>query len=91
MYDRTDPRTALGPAAAASAVPSPVSYPADYIVFGQSPPARQDDSGRHWYARAQNFVVGYSDCDGSVTLATPVRTRPSSRREALNSRSVPMA
>lgn len=39
MYHPADPRTALGPAAAASAVPSPVSYPADYIVFGQCPPA----------------------------------------------------
>ncbi|MGB6615169.1 MAG: hypothetical protein WBE95_13895, partial [Trebonia sp.] len=68
MYHSTDPRTALGPAAAASAVPSPVSYPADYIVFGQCPPAQEDDSGRHWYARGQNFVVGYSDCDGSVTF-----------------------
>lgn len=68
MYHATDPRTALGPAAAASAVPSPVSYPADYIVFGQCPPAQEDDSGRHWYARGQNFVVGYSDCDGSVTF-----------------------
>jgi hypothetical protein len=68
MYDRTDPRTALGPAATASAAASQVSYPADYIVFRQCPPAQEDDNGRHWYARGQNFVVGYSDCDGRVTF-----------------------
>ena len=68
MYHPADPRSALGPAAAASAVPSPVSYPADYIVFRQCLPAQEGDSGRHWYARGQNFVVGYSDCDGPVTF-----------------------
>jgi uracil-DNA glycosylase len=89
MYHPADPRTALGPAAAASAVPSPVSYPADYIVFGQCPPAQEDDGGRHWYARGQNFVVGYSDCDGSVTCAFTAWTSPSKKAGSGGSFAVP--
>jgi hypothetical protein len=46
-----------------------VSYPADYVVFHDAPPAEVDSCGsRHWYARGQNFVVAYSDCAGSMTV-----------------------
>lgn len=69
MYNVTDPRSAL--ATAAPSVPAAshgVSYPADYVVFDEAPPAEVDANGsRHWYARGQNFVVAYSDCAGSMT------------------------
>ena len=44
------------------------SYPADYMIFHDTPPAEVDgNGGRHWYARGQNFVLAYSDCIGSMT------------------------
>jgi mannose-6-phosphate isomerase-like protein (cupin superfamily) len=38
------------------------------VVFHDAAPAEVDPGGnRHWYARGQNFVVGYTDCAGSMT------------------------
>lgn len=75
MYNASDPRATLAsaapsvPAASVPAASPPVSYPADYVVFHDAPPAEVDGNGsRHWYARGQNFVVGYSDCAGSMTV-----------------------
>jgi hypothetical protein len=68
MYDSADPRAVLGTEAPAGGSPSPASYPADYVAFHESPPALKSGGSRHWYARGQNFVVGYSECNGPVTL-----------------------
>jgi hypothetical protein len=68
MYDPADPRAVLGAAAPALDSRSPASYPADYVSFCESPPAQLAAGSRHWYARGQNFVVGYSECDGPVRL-----------------------
>jgi hypothetical protein len=69
MYNPTDPRATLSAAPQLATTASSVSYPADYVTFGAAPPAEQDAAGsRHWYARGQNFVVGYSDCAGAMTL-----------------------
>ncbi len=69
MYDTTDPRAVLAPSATPSTAPATGSYPADYVVFRDAPPTAEDSSGsRHWYARGQNFVVGYSDCAGAMTV-----------------------
>jgi hypothetical protein len=67
MYDTTDPRAVLAPTT--PMIPQAVSYPADYVIFHDAPPAEQDSAGgRHWYARGQNFVVGYSDCAGAMRV-----------------------
>lgn len=72
MHDGTDPpaeRTPAAPSARPASASAPVSYPADYVVFHDTPPAEVDGGGsRHWYARGQNVVVGYCDCAGSVWL-----------------------
>jgi hypothetical protein len=68
MYDVTDPRAVLAPAAPA-ATQGAFSYPADYVIFHDAAPAAEDVAGgRHWYARGQNFVVGYSECAGAMTV-----------------------
>lgn len=68
MYDSSDPRAVLDTAPPSARPPGASSYPADYVVFGDRPPADGQGGTRHWYARGQNFVVGYSDCAGSATL-----------------------
>jgi hypothetical protein len=68
MYDPSDPRAVLDTAPPSSRPPSLSSYPADYIVFTDCPPTEEQEGARHWYARGQNFVVVYSECEGPVTL-----------------------
>ena len=69
MYDVTDPRAALAESSPLAIRSADVSYPADYVIFRELPPAEADGSGsRHWYARGQNFVVAYSDCAESATF-----------------------
>jgi hypothetical protein len=69
MYSPTDPRATLAPDARAATATSAATHPADYITFYDAAPAAEDAEGnRHWYARGQNFVVGYSDCAAAMTL-----------------------
>ena len=69
MYHATDPRAALAQAARPGSAPAAASYPADYVIFHDAQPAERDRSGsRHWFARGQHFVVGYSECAGPATL-----------------------
>src|SRR5215475_13303643 len=68
MYNASDPRATLAPAAPSVPEGSSESYPADYVVFHEAAPAEVDGDGcQHWYARGQNFVLAYSDCAGSMT------------------------
>jgi hypothetical protein len=73
MYDPSDPRAVLDTVPPSGRPPGASSYPADYVVFGDSPPDEEQDGTRHWYARGQNFVVGYSACSGSATLRRAVQ------------------
>jgi hypothetical protein len=69
MYSPTDPRATLAAAPPAASTTATVSYPADYVIFRAAPPAAVDaDGSKHWYARGQNFVVGYAECAGDMTL-----------------------
>lgn len=67
-YDPSDPRAVLESAPPLSRLPDLSSHPADYIIFSEWPAAEEQDGARHWYARGQNFVVSYSECEGPVTL-----------------------
>jgi hypothetical protein len=68
MYNASDPRAALAPAAPPAAASSGDGYAADYVVFHDAAPAEVDDNGgRHWYARGQHLVVAYSECAGSMS------------------------
>lgn len=68
MYDQTDPRAALAAApAGASPVPTALS-PAHYARFYETPPDEQDAGGRHWYARARNFLVAYTEAAAGAAL-----------------------
>lgn len=65
MYATTDPRSRLqatGVPASNDAIAAP-----DYVEFGVEPPFRSDDS-RTWFARGQNFVVGYSQVNSGARL-----------------------
>jgi hypothetical protein len=69
MYSPTDPRATLTTAPPAPGTTATTSYPADYVTFCDAAPAGADAGGSsHWYARGQNFVVGYSECRGATTL-----------------------
>lgn len=63
MYEADDPRSKMNIPAAPAPKPPDGSVgfaAAEYVRFGELPPA---DSGAHhqtWYARGQNFVVAYS-------------------------------
>ena len=68
MYNASDPRATLAPAAPSVPEGSSESYPADYVVFHEAAPAEVDGDGcQHWYARGQHFVVAFSECAGSMT------------------------
>jgi hypothetical protein len=59
MYDTTDPRSTLAPAAAKAA---PTHFAAaDVGKFYQSAPQQDDASGRSWFIRSQNAVIVYTD------------------------------
>lgn len=60
MYDTTDLRSALAPAAAAKPADG-VLHDAEYGLFYQDPPVDDDGNGQSWFARGQNFIVAYSD------------------------------
>lgn len=68
MYDVSDPRAALAPAAAASKVATEFAA-ADYAKFYETAPQEDGPSGRTWYARGQNYVVAYSDADAGAVFA----------------------
>ena len=62
MYEAYDPRSKLG--AAAGAKPAPAGFAAaEYVKFGELPPAEQVSQASTWYGRGQNMVVCYSECE----------------------------
>lgn len=69
MYDQSDPRAALA-SPATSQVPAPSAFaPAQYAHFYETEPAEQDAAARHWYARAQNFLVAYTEAAAGAVLS----------------------
>ncbi|MFF5289675.1 hypothetical protein [Paractinoplanes globisporus] len=65
-YDPTDLRSTL-PSAAATATPERFSG-SEHVRLRDLAPAEKTGDVATWYARGQNFVVGYSDIDGTATF-----------------------
>ena len=63
MYDTTDPRSTLAPAAANAATkPAPTNFAAaDVGKFYESAPQQDDTNGKSWYIRSQHAVIVYTD------------------------------
>lgn len=69
MYDKSDPRSALAAPATAAAKAVTECAPAEYAKFYETDPQENDQNGRTWYARGQNFVVAYSDTKPGATFS----------------------
>ncbi len=74
MYVSDDPRSKLQSAGGAdnAARPAPEHgprfAPAEYAIFAESPPQVSKDNEKTWYARAQNFVVAYTQAQPGARL-----------------------
>ena len=64
MYDLTDPRASLAAAPRAS----DAYAAAEYARFYSEPPQVADETGKYWYARAQNFVVVYVEAQAGAVV-----------------------
>ncbi|AGZ41427.1 hypothetical protein [Actinoplanes friuliensis] len=67
-FESTDLRSTLPSAAAAPATPERFSG-SEHVQFRDVPPVEKTETISTWYARGQNFVVGYSDLDGTAALS----------------------
>ena len=68
MYDKSDPRASLAPAA--SAKPPVTAYaPAHYLRFYEGPPQRSDSHSRTWLGRGQNAMISYSEAQAGAEFA----------------------
>jgi hypothetical protein len=67
MYDASDPRSALTKTAAASAASAMAG--AEYGLFYRDPPTDDDDNGKTWLCRGQNFVVAYTEAKPGAVFA----------------------
>jgi hypothetical protein len=67
-YDASDVRSTLPSSAAAAAVPERFSG-SEHVRFRDLAPVEKTEGVETWYARGQNFVVGYSEVDGTATFA----------------------
>ena len=65
-YDPSDLRSTLP---ANSAAASERFSGSEHVKFRDLAPVEKTGDAATWYARGQNFVVGYSDLDGRVTFA----------------------
>ena len=66
-FDSTDLRSTLPSSAAAAPTPERFSG-AEHVQFRDLAPVEKADGVATWYARGQNFVVGYSELDGTATF-----------------------
>ncbi|MCY1137229.1 hypothetical protein OWR29_04400 [Actinoplanes sp. Pm04-4] len=67
-FDKSDLRSTL-PAGAATA-PTPERFSgSEHVQFRDLAPAEKADGVSTWYARGQNFVVGYTELDGTVSFS----------------------
>ncbi len=68
-FDPGDPRSGLASLATPAGAPPPaVSAPAEYVKFYELSPLDGTGGERTWYARGQNFVVGYTEADVGAAL-----------------------
>lgn len=65
-YDPTDLRSTL-PSSAGTSAPDRFSG-SEHVKFRDLAPVEKTGDVSTWYARGQNFVVGYSDLDGTATF-----------------------
>lgn len=64
-YDSTDLRSTL--TSQEPKVPERFSG-SEHVKFHELPPVEETPQVKTWYARGQNFVVGYSEVDGTATF-----------------------
>ncbi|MBX6721672.1 MAG: hypothetical protein IRY92_00330 [Dactylosporangium sp.] len=69
-YDSTDLRSTLPSSSAARATPERFSG-SEHVKFRDLPPVEKTADVSTWYARGQNFVVGYSELGGTGSGAKP--------------------
>ena len=67
MYDKSDPRAALAPAATGKPKTGLIAEE-QLATFYDSPPQIEDETGRTWLVRGHNFVVAYSDLKPGAVL-----------------------
>ena len=67
-FDSTDLRSTLPSNAATATAPERFSG-SEHVEFRDLAPAEKTDSVSTWYARGQNFVVGYSELDGTASFS----------------------
>jgi hypothetical protein len=69
MYHSTDPRAALAASPASSKTSATHFAGAEYAKFYEQKPAETANGARTWYARGQNFIIAYSDCEEGAVLS----------------------
>jgi hypothetical protein len=67
-YESNDLRSTLPSSTATAPTPERFSG-AEHVQFRDLPPVEKHDAVSTWYARGQNFVVGYSELDGTTTFS----------------------
>jgi len=66
VYDATDLRSTLP----STTPPQPERFSgSEHVKFHDLPPVEKTGDISTWYARAQNFVIGYSELDGTASFA----------------------
>jgi hypothetical protein len=74
MYGTDDPRSKLATESSAAAAPYADSgsslrfAAAEYVKFHESPAQESSGNASTWYARGQNFVVGYTEAQRGTVL-----------------------
>ncbi|MDR0360239.1 MAG: hypothetical protein LBJ87_12365 [bacterium] len=70
MLDRSDPRAAMASYGSAEGRPGATHFaPPDYVAFHDTEPQETAPGARTWYARAQNFIVAYSEVSPGAELS----------------------
>ncbi|WP_323039639.1 hypothetical protein [Gemmobacter sp.] len=69
MYDKTDPRSALAPAAGAAAPRTGLIAEIQEGYFYKDPPQIDDATGKTWLIRGHNFVLAWTDAAPGASLA----------------------
>ena len=67
-FDQSDPRRGLASLATPGAPPSAVAAAAEYVKFYELAPLVGPGGEQTWYARGQNFVVGYTTAEAGAAL-----------------------
>jgi mannose-6-phosphate isomerase-like protein (cupin superfamily) len=67
-FDPRDPRSGLASLVIPGTAPATVAAAAEYVKFHELSPLTGAGGERTWYARGQNFVVGYTTADAGAAL-----------------------